>query len=68
LAPKKKKFMQDLIKKRKPKKILEIGTLVGYSTILMAKNTRGKIVTIEINPDIAKEAKKNIEKAGFAKK
>src|SRR3989344_7136969 len=68
LAPKKKKFMQDLIKKRKPKKILEIGTLVGYSSILMAKNTRGKIITIEINPDLAKEAKENIENAGFAKK
>jgi len=60
--------MQNLIKKRKPEKILEIGMLVGYSTILMAKNTRGKIITIEINPDLAKEAKENIEKAGFTKK
>ena len=68
LAPKKKKFMQDLVKKHKPKRILEVGTLVGYSAILMAKNSPGKIITIEINPDIAKEAKKNVEKSGFTKK
>jgi|SRR3989344_556371 len=68
LTPKKKKFMEDLVRKHKPKRILEIGTLVGYSAILMAKNTRGKIITIEINPNIAKEATKNIQNAGFEKK
>ena len=68
LAPKKKKFMEELVKKYKPKRILEIGTLVGYSAILMAKNTRGEIITIEINPNLAEEAKENITKAGFSKK
>ena len=68
LVPKKKKFMEELVKKHKPKRTLEIGTLVGYSSILIAKNTRGKIITIEINPNIAKEAEKNIAKAGFSKR
>ena len=59
-------FLERLVKEHKPKNILEIGTLIGYSTILMARNTKGKITTIEINEKIANIAKENIEKAGFS--
>src|SRR3989338_8709134 len=53
-----------VIKKYNPKKILEIGTLVGYSAIMMAKNMKsGKIITLEIDKDTAKLARENIEKA-----
>lgn len=48
-----------------PQRILEIGTNVGYSTILMGKElpSRARITTIEINPDFAEQAKENIKRA-----
>ena len=49
----------------KAKRILEIGTLGGYSAIWMAKALpeRGKLITIEANPKHASIAQKNINKA-----
>lgn len=51
----------------KPKKILEIGTAIGYSAILMSNFLQkdGKITTIERYSKMIEEAKKNIEKAGL---
>lgn len=50
-----------------PKRILEIGTNIGYSTILMGKELpeRSHITTIEINPNFAKRAKENIQRAAL---
>ncbi|MDP3883234.1 MAG: O-methyltransferase [Candidatus Staskawiczbacteria bacterium] len=63
---KKGKLLVELVKKYKPQNILEIGTLVGYSSILMSQHLSktGKITTIEINPKAASIAKENFEKAG----
>lgn len=49
------------------RRILEIGTLGGYSTIWMARAlpTGGEVVTIEANPEHAKIARANIEHAGL---
>jgi caffeoyl-CoA O-methyltransferase len=49
-------------------RILEIGTLAGYSTIWMARAlpANGHLVTIEYNPDHARIAAENIERAGLA--
>lgn len=51
----------------KPKKILEIGTAIGYSAILMSNFLQkdGKITTIERYSKMIEEAKKNIERAGL---
>lgn len=51
----------------KPKRILEIGTAIGYSAILMSGFLQdgGKITTIERYSKMIEEAKKNIEKAGL---
>lgn len=52
------------------KHVLEIGTAIGYSAIwfgLAIKQNKGKVVTIEINKDIANEAMKNIRRAGLTK-
>ena len=54
----------------KAKRILEIGTAIGYSAIwfgLAAKRNKGKVITIEIDRHIANEAVKNIKRAGLAK-
>lgn len=60
--------LAETVRKYRVKTILEVGTLVGYSAILMAKNLPegGKIHTIEIDPRSAAAAKANIEKAGFS--
>ncbi|KHO47754.1 MAG: O-methyltransferase YrrM [archaeon GW2011_AR5] len=61
--------LENIIKEAKPDAVLEIGTLVGYSAILMAKNMKkGKIVTIEFNSRNFEAAKLNIERAGFRDK
>ncbi len=50
------------------KRILEIGTLAGYSTIWLARAlpADGRLVTLEFEPKHAAVARDNIEKAGFA--
>lgn len=54
----------------KPKRILEIGTAIGYSAILMAKNTPDdtEIITLERYEKVADIAINNIFEAGFEKK
>lgn len=49
----------------RPKRIVEIGTLIGYSTILMAKelDNSAHITTIEISAEEANLARENIRKA-----
>ena len=50
------------------RKILEIGTLGGYSTIWMARAlpAGGRVITLELDPKHAAVARKNFELAGFA--
>lgn len=63
-------YIEQLIVETKPKRILEIGTAVGYSAICFAKiageNTR--IDTIEIDEKRAEEAKQNIQKVELKNK
>ncbi len=67
IGPEKGRILVDLIRKIKPKRILEVGTLIGYSTILMGKELESKaeIITIEIDMEEAKIALENIRKAGI---
>ena len=52
------------------KKILEIGTLGGYSTIWLARALPddGNLISIELDPKYAEVARKNIENAHLSKK
>ena len=52
------------------KKILEVGTLAGYSTIWMAKALPkdGKLISLEVDPRHAEVARKNIDRAGLSSK
>lgn len=61
------KLMLTIGKIARPKKILEIGTAIGYSAILMSKvlDNGGTITTIERNPKMIELAKINIEKANL---
>ena len=71
IGPIKGKIISGIIQKYKPRNILEVGTLYGYSAILMAdtlNGANGKVITIEIDKPIADIARKNIEDAGLADK
>jgi predicted O-methyltransferase YrrM len=48
-------------------RILEIGTLGGYSTICLARSG-GRVTTLEVSPEHAAVAKKNIARAGVAER
>lgn len=59
--------IKDILEKEKPKRILEIGTAVGYSASMFAKYANEAIIdTIELNEERYKEAKVNVEKIGVA--
>ena len=56
-------FLIDFCKKIAPKKILEIGTAVGYSGSQMLQNTANSTLdTIEINKDCYEKAKQTFKK------
>jgi len=59
-----------ILKELKPKKILEIGTAVGYSAMCFSEYLQegGKIDTIERDGQRVKEAKENIKKVGVEEK
>ncbi len=55
-----------LLRIRRPKRILEIGTAVGYSACFMATLLKdAEIVTIEKSPQMVDRARNNIERLGF---
>ena len=62
------KFLHLLARLCQAKRILEIGTLGGYSTIWMARAlpAKGMLLSIENNREHAALAMKNIERAGCA--
>jgi caffeoyl-CoA O-methyltransferase len=64
------KLLHLFVKLSKAKKILELGTLAGYSTIWMAKAlpVDGRLISLEIDPRHAEVARKNIERAGLSSK
>lgn len=61
------KFLMLLAKAIRARRVLEIGTLGGYSTIWLARGlpTDGRIITMEIDPETAQVARENIARAGF---
>jgi predicted O-methyltransferase YrrM len=61
------KLLYLIAKMLNARRILELGTLGGYSTIWMAKAlpTDGLLVTLEAEPRHAIVAQQNIERAGF---
>jgi predicted O-methyltransferase YrrM len=64
------KLLSLLVRIRGAKKVLEVGTLGGYSTIWMARGlpAGGKVVTLELDPHHAKVARSNFERAGVSDK
>lgn len=68
VAPNQGKFLMLLAQAVGARRILEIGTLGGYSTIWLARGILegGKVVTLEIDAHHAEVARANIASAGLA--
>ena len=64
------RVLAEEVRKAKPKRILEVGTLIGYSAILMGRglDKRSRIITIENHAEEAKAAEENIRKAAISAK
>lgn len=59
-----------LTKLLRPKKILEVGCAIGYSSIIMSEalDENGKIITLEYDATTAQTARENIKKACLSEK
>jgi predicted O-methyltransferase YrrM len=68
VTPAQGKFLHLIARIQQARRILEIGTLGGYSTIWLARALQagGKLVTIEIDQQSADIARRNIERAGVS--
>lgn len=64
------KFLEFMVGMKKPLRILELGTAIGYSAILMydAAGTNPQITTIERSEEMIELAKKNIKNFGLEEK
>ncbi|AWZ48752.1 16S rRNA (cytosine(1402)-N(4))-methyltransferase [Clostridiaceae bacterium 14S0207] len=60
-------FLKLMIELKRPKRILELGTAIGYSSILMKQASKENvhITTIERDPNMISKAKENLKKYGF---
>src|SRR5688500_11706947 len=68
VSPLQGKFLHLLVRMTRARRILEIGTLAGYSTIWLGRaltESGGKLITLESNPKHADVARANLERAGL---
>ncbi|HMG03672.1 MAG TPA: O-methyltransferase [Edaphobacter sp.] len=68
VAPNQGKLLHLLARVQGAKRILEIGTLGGYSTIWLARAlpSTGQLITLELNPKHATIAGSNVQRAGLS--
>ncbi len=70
LGPEKAKFIAGWVEKAKPSLIVECGTAIGYSGLWMLRVLKeigsGRLITLEIDTNRAKQAQANFESAGVS--
>jgi predicted O-methyltransferase YrrM len=64
------RVLQVLLRAVAARRVLEVGTLGGYSGVWIARalGPGGKLVTIELDPDFARIARRSFEKAGVSER
>jgi len=67
VSPLQGKFLQLMVQAQASNKVLEIGTLAGYSTAWLASGLKadGVLITLEIDPHHAEIAEQNLSKFNF---
>jgi predicted O-methyltransferase YrrM len=68
LLPETASFLAQIIRLAKPKKILEIGTAIGYSAQIMLRNSDAQLYTVEMEEKRVAIAKQFFEKAGLSER
>jgi len=70
VAPAQGRMLQVLARAIGARRILEIGTLAGYSAIWLARAlpADGRLVTLEIDPERAQVARENLARAGLSER
>lgn len=65
VGPERGRILAEIVRQAQPKHVLEIGTLIGYSAILIGKELgkNADLLTIEIDPEEAEAAEQNIRRA-----
>lgn len=68
VAPAQGRLLEVLARAIGARRVLEVGTLAGYSTLWLARALPpgGELVTLELEPDRARLARENIARAGCA--
>ncbi|HEV3093870.1 MAG TPA: O-methyltransferase [Solirubrobacteraceae bacterium] len=68
VTPNQGKLLELLVRIQGARRVLELGTLGGYSTIWLARGLPkgGRLVTLELDPEYAAVAEANIARAGVA--
>jgi predicted O-methyltransferase YrrM len=64
------RLIRRLIERHRPTRALEVGSLLGYSAILIAGSMppRGRLTCLEANEFLARLVKANVETAGLARR
>ena len=62
------KLIADFVKQSQPKNILEIGTAIGYSGLIMLENSSANLTTIEHNKNYIKKSKENFKEFKLSKR
>lgn len=67
VSPLQGKLLQVLATSVRARRVLEVGTLAGYSTIWLARAVPdgGRVVTVEVDPVAAQVARANLKRAGL---
>lgn len=70
IHPEVRALLQFLCKLSKPSRVLEVGTAIGYSAIVFARELpeNGRLITIEREPEMTVLALSNIEQANLSEK
>lgn len=70
VAPNQGKLLHLLVRLMGTRRVLEVGTLGGYSTIWLARALPpdGRLITLELDPRHAEVAQANLEQAGVAER
>ena len=70
LGREKAEYLARLLSEKRPRLVVECGTAIGYSglwiTRALKRNGEGRLVTLELDPKRAEEARRNFERAGVA--
>jgi len=64
------RVIRRLLDRHRPTRAIEVGSLLGYSAILVAASLppRGRLTCVEANPFLAMLVKSNVESAGLARR